>query len=379
MRLPGCLTAALLVACLDPTYTYGQSGDQHRLAETIEPYHKHRDTRHGHDHFYPDRGSVIRDLPAGTIGVSYAGASYRYHDGVWLEPRGPAFIVVAPPIGLIVPTLPAFSTILAHDGRTYLYCNDTYYQPRPDLGGYEVINDPTNAQSQAGPDVFVGGVVPGSGAPSVQIAPAAHTATTSIIPATVPAGPAGSASSGIAVPVSAVAPPPVAAAASVTSPSSASPLVGSPPVAAPPVVSQSGLALASAVAPSPNATAAIAAPPQPASSAPASATAPPAPTQPAIAPLAAAPSTAALSATQTAALPKLPKIFAYPRNSQSADQQARDRYDCYRFAVAQSGFDPMHSTPGSTTTGSTTANAELQSDYDRAQAACFDARGYTIR
>jgi hypothetical protein len=65
----------------------------------------------------------------------------------------------------------------------------------------------------------------------------------------------------------------------------------------------------------------------------------------------------------------------YPRNGQNADQQARDRYDCYRFAVTQSGFDPMRSAGAA----AAPANSELQSDYDRAQSACFDARGYTIR
>jgi len=62
------------------------------------------------------------------------------------------------------------------------------------------------------------------------------------------------------------------------------------------------------------------------------------------------------------------KVFVYPRNGQTADQQARDRYECYRFAVAQSGVDPMHST-----------GVAQQSDYDRAQAACLEGRGYTVR
>jgi hypothetical protein len=68
-------------------------------------------------------------------------------------------------------------------------------------------------------------------------------------------------------------------------------------------------------------------------------------------------------------------VFLYPKNGQSADQQARDRYDCYRFAVAQSGFDPMRSA------GSAPAApaSEQQSDYDRAQSACFEAHGYTNR
>src|ERR1700736_2367572 len=112
MRLSGLLLATLLVVCLDPTCSYAQSGEQRRSGEQTEPYHKHHDTRHGHDHFYPDRGSIVRDIPKGTIGLSYAGVSYRYHDGIWLEARGPAYMVVAPPIGLVAPTLPLYSTIV---------------------------------------------------------------------------------------------------------------------------------------------------------------------------------------------------------------------------------------------------------------------------
>ena len=38
--------------------------------------------------------------------------------------------------------------------------------------------------------------------------------------------------------------------------------------------------------------------------------------------------------------PPSDEIFVYPRNGQSADQQARDRYECHRSAVDQTGFDP---------------------------------------
>jgi hypothetical protein len=65
----------------------------------------------------------------------------------------------------------------------------------------------------------------------------------------------------------------------------------------------------------------------------------------------------------------------FPRNGQSLDQQARDRYDCYQIAVAQSGFDPLHAASGT----SQAANGALQAKYEQTQAACFDAHGYTVR
>src|SRR5580698_5825190 len=178
MRTFGVLFATSAVACLVTTHAFGQSAEQRPAEEQFEPYHKHHDTHLGHDHFYPDRGSIVREAPQGAIAVNYAGLSYRFHDGVWYEPRGPAFMVVAPPIGLVVPTLPTFTTVWAHGGEVYLYCNDVYYQPRPDLGGYEIVNDPT---SESTPKVRA------AAAPSVAPGAAAPAAAPAVAPAAIPA------------------------------------------------------------------------------------------------------------------------------------------------------------------------------------------------
>jgi hypothetical protein len=84
--------------------------------------------------------------------------------------------------------------------------------------------------------------------------------------------------------------------------------------------------------------------------------------------------TTVAAAGATAGTQKVPKVFLYPKSGQSADQQAHDRYDCYRFAVAQSGFDPMR-----TGAAAPTPTSEQQSDFDRAQGACFEGRGYSNR
>src|SRR6202047_4066605 len=167
MRTSGFLFAAFVVTCLNPTYVYAQ-GDEERLARAAEqtrtePYRKHHDTRHGHDHVYPDRGAILRDLPRGALIVNYAGLSYRFHEGVWFEPRGPAFMVVEPPIGVMIPTLPSFATPVVHGKETYLYANGNFYQPRPELGGYEVVNDPGDVTPADRPGGVVGATP--SGAP----------------------------------------------------------------------------------------------------------------------------------------------------------------------------------------------------------------------
>lgn len=62
-------------------------------------------------------------------------------------------------------------------------------------------------------------------------------------------------------------------------------------------------------------------------------------------------------------------IYVYPNNAQSTEQQGRDRYECYLWAVEQSAYDPVAGE----------ADATKASDYQRALAACLEGRGYTVR
>jgi hypothetical protein len=68
-------------------------------------------------------------------------------------------------------------------------------------------------------------------------------------------------------------------------------------------------------------------------------------------------------------------LFVYPRNGQTAEQQANDRYECHRWAVDQSGFDPTPSGGGVAPEQAAAGRA----DYRRAIEACLDGRGYTVR
>lgn len=73
--------------------------------------------------------------------------------------------------------------------------------------------------------------------------------------------------------------------------------------------------------------------------------------------------------------PAADSIFVYPKNGQSSDQQAEDRYECHRSAVLATGYDPTSAGGGVPADTATNKRA----DYMRAQAACLDARGYSVR
>lgn len=68
------------------------------------------------------------------------------------------------------------------------------------------------------------------------------------------------------------------------------------------------------------------------------------------------------------------KLFIYPRKGQSEEQQANDRYECQKWSVDQTNYDP-------TNISGIPADQIMQkrSDYQRAMAACLDARGYTAK
>jgi hypothetical protein len=62
-------------------------------------------------------------------------------------------------------------------------------------------------------------------------------------------------------------------------------------------------------------------------------------------------------------------LYIYPAQGQSEQQQADDRYDCHRWAVDETDYDPLDDE----------YDAYLREDYVRAITACLTGRGYTVR
>ncbi len=69
------------------------------------------------------------------------------------------------------------------------------------------------------------------------------------------------------------------------------------------------------------------------------------------------------------------RLFVYPKNGQSEEQQAKDRYECHSWAVGQTHYDPTQPANGI----SETQLNQMRADYKRAMGACLDGRGYAMR
>jgi hypothetical protein len=141
---------ALLVGCALALST-AQAQDRDRGFRPAGRAPEHIDPRFAHNHYYPNRGAYIGALPGRPFIVDRPGGRFFYSGGVWYAPYGPRFVVVAAPIGVFVPVLPAFYTTVWFGGVPYYYANDTYYMWDTAQSGYVTV-DPPGAEQTASTD-----------------------------------------------------------------------------------------------------------------------------------------------------------------------------------------------------------------------------------
>jgi hypothetical protein len=167
VSLTAVLGAALGLAA--PAFAQQQQQDRPRAEHAAPPARNNVaparppasvDTRFNHNRAYPPRGFGVDHVPEGAVTANFRGSSYYYHGGVWYQPSGDRFFVVAPPIGIVVPILPPFYTTVWFGGAPYYYANDTYYVWSADQQGYVVSDapqDPESASTQppGSDDLFV--------------------------------------------------------------------------------------------------------------------------------------------------------------------------------------------------------------------------------
>jgi hypothetical protein len=131
---------------------YPQGSGAKEVASHPRPF---MDSRHNHNRHYPAPGQFVDDLPQGHRAVFWGKERYHFFNGVWYRPVGRQFLVVTPPIGLIVPFLPPFHTTLWVNGLPYYYANEVYYAQSP--VGYTIVNPPKGEISRTplGKEMFV--------------------------------------------------------------------------------------------------------------------------------------------------------------------------------------------------------------------------------
>jgi hypothetical protein len=109
------------------------------------------DNRYNHGRYYPRAGSFRPSLPDGYRPYYRGGDRYYFSGGIWYAPRGPGFVVVRPPPGLVISVLPPYYSTVWVGGMPYYYADDVYYTWQPEQNGYTVAEPPENADSPSAP------------------------------------------------------------------------------------------------------------------------------------------------------------------------------------------------------------------------------------
>lgn len=135
------------------------------LAAQAEPHHGGMghanwgfDNRFNHNHYYPTRGYVLNELPLGSLSIGFGAEMFYFQAGVWFRPMGARFVVVQPPVGIVIPTSPPGCAMVQMAGQTYCYANGVYYAPT-NTGAYAVAAPPA-ASDPSAPQMVIAEPVP---------------------------------------------------------------------------------------------------------------------------------------------------------------------------------------------------------------------------
>lgn len=103
--------------------------------------------------YYHRPGYTIRTLPRVATTVTLGGLIFYYADGIYYSRYNTGFMVVLPPVGLLVPMLPLGYTVFQLHGVTYYYYADVYYVWDVHHSAYRVVEVPEDDESYQPGDV----------------------------------------------------------------------------------------------------------------------------------------------------------------------------------------------------------------------------------
>jgi hypothetical protein len=114
----------------------------------------HSGRRDQRKHGYASQGrpktsvSIFARLPFGAVGVTLGGKHYHYYDGFYYEPVPEGYLMIEPPVGIIVPVPPPRSVYIVMGGRPYYRYENVYYMVLDD-NRYKVVPEPSGEQESA--------------------------------------------------------------------------------------------------------------------------------------------------------------------------------------------------------------------------------------
>jgi len=74
-------------------------------------------------------GTRVTRLHKNAVIIRHAGIDYRYYRGVFYKPVGRRYVVVSPPAGVVIPSLPVAARLVVRGGKQYHFWNGNYFEP----------------------------------------------------------------------------------------------------------------------------------------------------------------------------------------------------------------------------------------------------------
>lgn len=132
-RIKGIVIILALVFLVQPGRVYAWAGGGSR----------HQEPKH---HNYPKQGKASFWLPGNSVRVSLGGLTFYYGDGAFYRRSGPRYVVVSPPCGAVVSSIPFGHQTVVINGVTYYTGEGVYYKS---VGSGYVVVEPSVVAAQA--------------------------------------------------------------------------------------------------------------------------------------------------------------------------------------------------------------------------------------
>jgi len=86
---------------------------------------------------------VVRTLPTSTVVLNYGGLRYHYYGGLYYRFLNGAYVVVSPPVGIPIASLPqGYSQVVVGTDIYYYYLGNFYVE---EDAKYQIVEPPLNA------------------------------------------------------------------------------------------------------------------------------------------------------------------------------------------------------------------------------------------